>query len=400
MTVRKNSSAMVFICLMGVVSLFADMVQEGARGIFGAYLGMMGASAAMVGCISGAGELAGYGLRFVTGIIASRSGKYWFMTVGGHALAVLAIPCLAFVPDGNWMMAACFIILGRVGKAIRQPAKSTLLSYAASREGLGKSFAIQEFLDQLGAFLGPVLIFWVLSYYGSQGMETAYGKSFLFLGIPAFLCIAAVILAKIKFPDPEKFEPEVKETKEAHLGFRFKIYMVGTALFAFGFIDFPIVALHAVKSGLAGKAEISLLYAAAMAADAFSALFFGWLYDKYGTVSLAWSTLLSMPFVFFIFMAPSSCWLYAGVLLWGIGMGAQESTLKATVAAIVPKHERAVGYGIFETGFGVSWFIGSFLLGILYDASILWMAAISALMQAAAVPFFFLTGRQKHRLEV
>ena len=231
-------------------------------------------------------------------------------------------------------------------------------------------------------------------------METAYGKSFLFLGIPAFLCIAAVILAKIKFPDPEKFEPEVKETKEAHLGFRFKIYMVGTALFAFGFIDFPIVALHAVKSGLAGKAEISLLYAAAMAADAFSALFFGWLYDKYGTVSLAWSTLLSMPFVFFIFMAPSSCWLYAGVLLWGIGMGAQESTLKATVVAIVPKHERAVGYGIFETGFGVSWFIGSFLLGILYDASILWMAAISALMQAAAVPFFFLTGRQKHRLEV
>lgn len=94
MTVRKNSSAMVFICLMGVVSLFADMTQEGARGIFGAYLGMMGASAAMVGCISGAGELVGYGLRFVTGIIASRSGKYWFMTVGGYALAVLAIPVL------------------------------------------------------------------------------------------------------------------------------------------------------------------------------------------------------------------------------------------------------------------------------------------------------------------
>lgn len=235
MTVRKNSSAVVFICLMGIVSLFADMTQEGARGIFGAYLGMMGASAAMVGCISGAGELAGYGLRLVTGIIASRSGKYWFMTVGGYALAVLAIPCLAFVPDGNWMMAACFIILGRVGKAIRQPAKSTLLSYAASQEGLGKSFAIQEFLDQLGAFLGPVLIFWVLSYYGSQGMETAYGKSFLFLGIPAFLCIAAVILAKIKFPDPEKFEPEVKETKEAHLGFRFKIYMVGTAFICLRF---------------------------------------------------------------------------------------------------------------------------------------------------------------------
>lgn len=178
MTVRKNSSAVVFICLMGIVSLFADMTQEGARGIFGAYLGMMGASAAMVGCISGAGELVGYGLRFVTGIIASRSGKYWFMTVGGYALAVLAIPCLAFVPDGNWMMAACFIILGRVGKAIRQPAKSTLLSYAASQEGLGKSFAIQEFLDQLGAFLGPVLISGCCLIMEARGWKQLMGKVF------------------------------------------------------------------------------------------------------------------------------------------------------------------------------------------------------------------------------
>ena len=80
-----------------------------------------------------------------------------------------------------------------------------------------------------------------------------------------------------------------------------------------------------------------------MVTDAFSALFFGWIYDKYGTVSLAWSTLLSMPFVFFIFMAPSSCWLYAGVLLWGIGMGAQQSTQHAAVAAIVPNRDSPVG---------------------------------------------------------
>ena len=161
------------------------------------------------------------------------------------------------------------------------------------------------------------------------------------------------------------------------------------------------MALHAVKSGLAGEAEISLLYAAAMAADAFFRFVF-WLDFTISTVPYLSHGLHCCRCLlwFFIFMAPSSCWLYAGVLLWGIGMGAQESTLKAAVASIVSKRERAVGYGIFETGFGVSWFIGSFLLGILYDASILWMAAISALMQAAAVPFFFLTGRQKHRLGV
>lgn len=393
MSVKKTPPAMIFICLMGVVSLFADMTQEGARGIFGAYLGLMGASAAMVGFISGFGELAGYALRFFTGLIADRTGKYWPMTIGGYALAVLAIPCLAFVPEGNWLMAACFIVLGRVGKAIRQPAKSTLLSYAASQQGLGKSFAIQEFLDQLGAFLGPIFVFLILSYYGRQGIENAYEESFLFLGIPALLCVAAVVLAKIKFPSPEGFEPDRKEMESAHFDARFKIYMVGIALFAFGCIDFPLVTLHAIRSGLADGAELPLLYALAMAADAFSALFFGWLYDKYGTVTLVWSTLVSVPFVFFVFGANSSLWFYGGIILWGIGMGAQESILKAAVAAIVPKNKRAAGYGIFESGFGIFWFLGSFLLGVLYDQSIMWMVAVSMAVQILSVPFFFFSGK-------
>ena len=56
--------------------------------------------------------------------------------------------------------------------------------------------------------------------------------------------------------------------------------------------------------------------------------------------------------------------------MWGVGMGAQESILKAAVANIVPKQSRATGYGIFECAFGVFWFLGSWILGVLYDVSI------------------------------
>lgn len=63
--------------------------------------------------------------------------------------------------------------------------------------------------------------------------------------------------------------------------------------------------------------------------------------------------------------------------MWGIGMGTQESILKAAVTNMVPKNSRAKGYGMFEFSFGIFWFIGSWLMGVLYDISILAMVILS-----------------------
>jgi MFS family permease len=385
--------AMCFVILMGVVSLFADMTQEGARSIFGDYLSLMGASAAAIGFITGFGELVGYALRFFTGIIASKSKQYWAMTIGGYALAVLAIPCLSLVPHGDWVAAGFFIVLGRVGKAIRQPAKSTLLSYAAMQQGVGKSFAIQEFLDQTGAFLGPVVVFLVLWYSKTQDALTAYTWCFAFFLIPALCCIGAVISARVHFPHPENFEPPVKEKKPFHFRGIFLVYMIGISIFAFGYIDFPLITMHAARLHLVQEDYLPLLYSIAMAVDAISALFFGWLYDKKGIGTLAVSTLVAAPFAWFCFMGNTTFALCAGVLLWGIGMGAQESTMKAVISSIVPADSRAAGYGIFETSFGIFWFIGSALLGLMYDYSPALMAAVSVGSQLLAIPFFLYTGK-------
>ena len=43
---KKLSQAMLFIILFGIVSLFSDMTHEGASSIRGAYLSLLGASAA------------------------------------------------------------------------------------------------------------------------------------------------------------------------------------------------------------------------------------------------------------------------------------------------------------------------------------------------------------------
>ena len=160
---RGISPAFIFILLMGIVSLFADMAHEGARSVLGDYLGLLGASAATVGLVAGLGECLGYALRMFTGMLADRTHLYWPMTIGGYCVNMLAIPLLALVPEGGWPAAAGLVIAERIGKAVRQPAKNTLLSFAASREGVGRSFAIQEFLDQVGAFLGPVLLFAIMT---------------------------------------------------------------------------------------------------------------------------------------------------------------------------------------------------------------------------------------------
>jgi MFS family permease len=394
MNKKRTGSAMAFIFLMGIVSMFGDMTHEGARSIFGGYLSLLGASAAAIGFITGFGELVGYSLRFITGMIADRTKKYWTMTILGYATNVIAIPCLALVPANGWVLAAFFIVLERMGKALRQPAKNTLLSFAASQNGLGKGFAIQEFMDQIGAFLGPVILFAVMAFREGTPLFNTYEICFAVLGIPALCCVAAVLLAKRQFPHPERFEPVTAQPQEFHFPKPFWGYLVAISLFAFGFMDFPLITMHVARTGLLTDDLLPLLYAGAMLVDAVAALLFGWLYDTWGLKSLMISALLAFPFAFFIFTAQSPAMLYLGVVLWGIGMGAQESIFKSAVSSMIPAQARSTGFGIFETIFGVAWFAGSCLLGVLYDQSLTLMVVISCGMQFLAVPVLFYTYRK------
>lgn len=382
------SSAMAFIFLMGIVSLFSDMTHEGARSILGEFLNLTGASATTIGFVSGIGELLGYSLRIVSGFIADKTKKYWTIIIVGYSLQVLAIPALAFVPEQGWIIACVLIALERIGKAIKKPAKNTLVSFAASEIGVGKGFAYQEFLDQLGAFIGPVILFLINIIKGTDDLMSTYRLCFIALGIPAAITISLVLLAKLKYHNPEIFEKEVEEHKEFSFQKSFVLYMVAICLFAFGFADFTIITFHVARVNVFDISNLSLLYALAMAVDAIVALFFGWLFDKVGLKALIASTFLSAFFSAFIFLTASKPMIITGVVLWGIGMGAQESIMKAEVSKIIPKSSRSMGFGIFETGFGVAWFLGSWLLGHLYDVNITYLVVVSIAVQILAIVFY------------
>ena len=404
---KKLSQAMLFIILFGIVSLFSDMTHEGASSIRGAYLSLMGASAAAIGFVSGLGELIGYSMRYVFGKLTDKTRRYWPMTILGYTLDILAVPALALVGEHGWIAACGLLIVQRMGKAIKKPAKDTIMSFAASQEGVGKSFGIQEVLDQIGAFLGPVLLYLVMLFKTEGTTFEIYSFCFAVLAIPGAVTLILLLVTRCKFPDPEHFEPEPREYIPFRMKKEFILYIAGISLFAFGFIDYSIIIMHVSRSfsqlsgGLAETGELvtsgslPLLYAGAMLVDAVAALLFGLMYDKKGVKALVWSTLISAPFAIFVFAFDSVPMLLVGIALWGVGMGAQESILKAAVTSMVPKSSRATGYGIFECSFGVFWFLGSWLLGVLYDVSIPAMVAVSAAAQLAAIPLYIASSRKR-----
>lgn len=345
-------------------------------------------------------------MRYVFGRITDKTHKYWTMTIFGYILDIIAVPCLTLVGENGWIAACLLLVVQRMGKAIKKPAKDTIMSFAASQEGAGKSFGIQELLDQIGAFLGPVLLYLVMLFKTDGTTFEIYKTCFAILLVPGMITIIMLFVTKYKFPNPEHFEPEPKEYVPFKMKKSFIYYIAGISLFSFGFIDYSLIIMHVSKnftsistglvetSSIINSGTIPLLYAGAMLVDAVAALFFGYMFDKKGTRALVISTIISAPFSLFIFGFNSVNAVLFGIVLWGVGMGAQESILKAAVTSVVPKQSRATGYGIFECFFGIFWFLGSWLLGVLYDISIPLMIGISIIAQILAIPFYFKSSKE------
>lgn len=376
--------ALIFIALLGVISFFSDFTHEGARSIYGSYLGLIGASALVISFTAGLGEFIGQAMRLITGWIADKTKKYWTMMIVGYAINLLAIPLLGLVGSSFWEVAIVLILLERVGKAIRAPAKSTLTSFTQPHLGAGKAFAINEALDQLGAFLGPLIVFFILTSRGGGTLEN-YRFAFVFLGIFAVVTLCILVFARFKYPNPDSFEIQKQHITGVTKYRTFIIYMVAIAFIAMGFMDYPVIAYHLDSNFLIQSEHIPLLYAMAMGVDAIAALFFGYLFDKKGIISLVYPIALSSLAVPFILLFDGSFAIISGVIFWGIGMGAQESILKAIVAKLVPKDYRARGYGVFAAVFGLFWFIGSLIIGLLYDANFILLVIFVVMMELIGI---------------
>jgi len=379
-------TALKFVVLLGVVSLFADMTYEGARSVTGPYLAILGASGTVVGIVAGFGELIGYGLRLVSGYISDRTGRYWTITLLGYGINLLAVPLLALA--GWWEIAALLIIAERMGKAIRTPARDAMLSHATAKMGRGWGFGLHEALDQIGAMLGPLIVAGVLYIKGD------YRLGFGILLVPAILALTVLVMTRLLYPHPRAFEVGSAKLESKVFPKVFWIYLAAVALIAMGYVDFPLIAYHFKRVSIVSDDWIPIFYAIAMGVDALAALLFGRLFDRIGISILIAAAFISSIFAPLVFFG-GFYFALLGMVLWGVGMGAQESIMRAAIAGMVSMDRRGSAYGIFNTGYGIFWFLGSALMGILYDTSIPALVVFSIISQLASVPLFLLV-RKEH----
>jgi len=383
----SKGTALKFVLLIGVMSFFADFAYEGARGIIGPYLAVLGASAAAVATVTGFGELLGYGLRLVSGRLSDRTGQFWPITIVGYIVQMSAVPLLALA--GSWQMAAVLIILERIGKATRNPPRDVMLSHAGKEMGgYGWAFGVHEALDQFGALFGPLAVAAVLAARGE------YRIAFAVLLIPALLTLSLLAVARWLYPRPEDLESTPPDVRAAGLPRIFWIYLTGAVLVAAGFADFPLIAYHFQQESTVPSTWVPVFYAVAMGVSGIGSLVFGRLFDRLGIVVLIPLTIIAALFAPLVFLG--GFWpALIGVALWGLGMGVHESIVPAAVALMAPSQRRASAYGLFTAGYGVFWFLGSALMGVLYDASLPALIAFSVVAQLAALPALALVSRRQ-----
>jgi MFS family permease len=391
---------MRLIMLFGVVALLGDAIYEGARSVNGQYLEVLGVSAALVGIIAGAGELLGYAMRLLSGYLSDRTRSYWAFTIIGYGM-LATVPLMAL--SGIWQLAALLIIMERLGKAIRSPAKDTLLSQATKQVGTGWGFAIAEVLDQIGAVAGPLIFAGVFLILGtSVGDMYGYRIGYGLLVVPFIILMMVLFFTFTRAKRPEK--PELAHSmapQQDRLSKTFWLYSVFTFTTTFGFVSFVLIGYHLKARSVVPDAIIPMLYAAAMLVDAGMALVVGKFYDRLkigrksesgGLYLLIIIPLATAPIPFFAFSSNISMIIVA-VVLWGMVMGTHETIMKAAIADITSLKKRGTGYGIFNTSYGIAMFSGSALAGVLYEMSLPALIMMVAVAELLALPVFFMMTR-------
>ncbi|GAA3667558.1 MFS transporter [Arthrobacter ginkgonis] len=398
----------------GFVSLAVDMVSDGGRSLAGPLLGQLGATALLVGLVTGAGEAIAQGLRLVSGPWADRTRAYWRFTLAGYALTAASIPLLALSPfagaAGLWL-ASCLILADRTGKAVRSPAKTVLLADAAAAVGRGRGFAVHKSLDQLGAFLGPLLAAGVVAATSSLWPALAV------LAVPGAAAVVLLLWLRRRVPDPGASDagasgagasgpvratpfgtPEDAPAPAGaprRLPAPFYLFAAAALAASAGLVTFGLISFHLTEAGLVPLAAVPLVYAGAMAAAALAALASGAVYDKRGG-----AVLLAVPFLVALVpglsLADRLPLVLAGVAAWGAAVGILDSTAKALVADLVPAGRRGTAYGIFAAFEGAGALAAGLLAGALYgDRAAL--AGIVAALQVAGLALLLAGLRSQRR---
>ncbi|MEM1563704.1 MAG: MFS transporter [Candidatus Bathyarchaeia archaeon] len=377
----NGKNVYVAILLLGIVSLMGDIVYEGSRGIVTPYLEILGASAFAIAFFGRFGEFLGYSLRLVSGRLADTTKAYWLFIFLGYGL-IVSIPLLGVA--GTWGIAIILVLLERIGKAIRSPARDAVLSIVSRGVGAGKAFGIHELLDQIGAILGPLVVAGLMFYTSNN-----YNLTFSLLALPFIMLLAFLAYTFRKVSRREIIEPAelTLEKGGGRLGKAFYVYTSAVLLNTVGLIPFELILLKATEILKPTNQLwiVPLIYTLIQGVDAPTALFAGFAYDKFKIKVLILPFILSVVPTFFAMANADLTMLIVAAAFFGLVLGMQESIYRAAVSGFAPISLRGTAYGIFNTAYGVGMLTGGAVYGLIAELKIPYVAVIAYVLLAQAV---------------
>jgi MFS family permease len=390
------------VLALSAVSLLNDTSSEIIYPLLPAFLAItLGASPFYIGLIEGFAESVASLLKLFSGYLSDRFNSRKFPVFLGYSLASLTRPLLAFA--ASWQQVLFVRIADRAGKGIRGAPRDALLAADVPPEKRGFAFGFNRAADHLGAVLGPICAFLLLSYFASDPQNPTardYRQVFLFASIPVVLGLFVIVFfVKDEKQKREAHEENITPIKLSLKEFdgNFKRFLVVIALFTLSNSTDAFLLLRAEQAGIS-PAVLPLLWMTLHLSKLFFSLVGGDLSDRIGRKKLIFAGWFVYALVYAGFAFVDAAWqAWALFVVYGVYFGLTEGVEKALVADLVGEEKRGTAYGFYNLAFSITVFPASLLFGLIWTqfgarAAFFWSAAISVV--AALCLLSIKTGRK------
>ena len=403
----------VVVINLSIVSFLADFIYEGSRSILGQYFLLLNIPVFYLGLVAGFSEFVGYSVRYFIGYFVDKFKQARFLIIYlGYFLNLITVPLLYFA--NNYYFVWFLIFLERFGKGLRIPPRDSVFFIVSNKCSIesNKIFGIHHLMDQLGAFIGPLVLSFIFFYFNFKDIYH-YKLAFLILGIPILLVFLHLFLANIyfdKITNDEiksnnkkiKRDTEIKikdklDSEKIKFGPKlnhFYIMVIFSMIVAFGYIDFPVI-LYYFKGNFNFDYLGIILYSIAMISSALGGFISSIFFRRYPAVVIIFSLVLVIFYPILLFFIRDLVIFIISSVFWGWALGSLETIFKIIVS--LKSEEESIGrrFGVFHTFFGLSWFIGSLSLALIYQKlGFNFMLLFSFFIQLISILFFFLFKKQ------
>ena len=350
--------------LFGVVSLLNDFASEMVYPLLPAFVtGVLGGGAAALGALDGAADAAAAFVKLGAGRLADRPSRRGPLIVGGYLLAVLVRPVIALTAAA-WQVIGLRVV-DRLGKGMRTPPRDALIADVTPESIRGRAFGLQRGLDHVGAVIGP-LVAWVVLSRGAD-VRTVILASI----VPGVLVVLLAMWAVRAGGAGRQGETAAKKAAATTLPpsaalLRPSPPIVAIAIFYVLRMPETLIILHAQRLGIA-IALIPLLWAAVHIVKSSTSFIGGALTDRIGaprTMWIGWLSYVALAAGMSFAHGPLAAWML--FLALGVVAGLTESPERALVAASAGEHQ-GTGFGVYYALTGLAALLGGVALGILFQ---------------------------------